>query len=168
MFWDGPVLELRLSSDGDLSGWLIVSIISVLIVIRLVSIGQMIAASKRIVISARFVDRITEVLSLIVCQKRVLLKVLESILLDILKRKMSLILNAQLLIALCAIIIILVWCVFVIRVILLKGLAGCLVYGFELLAGRRMLFEKVLFETLVLFAHVIIWSSLWKNWFDLF
>ncbi len=160
MFWDGPVLELRLSSDGDVSGWLIVSIISVLIVIRFVLIGQMIAASKRIVISARLVDPIAEVLSLIVCQKRILLEVLKSVLLNILKRKMSLILNAQLLITMCAIIVISVWCVFVVRVILLKGLAGCLVYGFELLTGRRMLFEKVLFETLVLLAHVIIWSSL--------
>jgi hypothetical protein len=99
---------LRLGSDGDLSGWLIVSIILVLIVVRFVSIGQMIAASKRILISARFVDPITEVLSVIVCQKRVLLKVLKSVLLNILKRKMSLIFNAQLLIAMCAIVVILV------------------------------------------------------------
>ena len=160
MFWDGPVLELRLSSDGDLSGRLIVGMVSVLIVVRFVSVRQMIAASKRILISARFVDPITEVLSVIVCQKRVLLKVLKSVLLDILKGKMSLILNAQLLIVICAIVVILVWCIFVIRVILFKRLAGCLVYGFKLLTGRRMLLEKVLFETLVLFAHVIIWSSL--------
>jgi hypothetical protein len=82
--------------------------VSVLIVVRFVSVRQMIAASKRILISARFVDPITEVLSVIVCQKRVLLKVLKSVLLDILKGKMSLILNAQLLIVICAIVVILV------------------------------------------------------------
>ena len=148
MFWDGPVLELRLCSDGDLSGWLIVGIIPVLIIIRIVWIGQMIAAWMKILICGRFVETIAEVLSLIVGKKGILLKVLESGLLDFFKRKMSLILNAQLLIAMCAVSVISVWCVLVVRVIVLKRLAGCLMAGFGLLAGRRMMLEKVLFETL--------------------
>ncbi len=164
MFWDGLVLELRLCSDGYLSGRLIVGIILVLIIIRIVSIGQMIAAWMKILIC----ETITEVLSLIVGKKGILFKVLEGGLLNFFKRKMSLILNAQLLIPMCAVSVISVWCVFVVRVILLKGLAGCFMGDFRLLAGRRMLLEKVLFETLVLFAHVIIWSSILKNWFDLF
>jgi len=98
------------------------------------------------------------ILVLLVGQKRVVLELLESALLDLLKRIMRLVLYPQVLITRLPIQIPSIRSILTVGVVSLVGPIRCLLIAIGL---KRMLPEKILLKSLVLFAH----SLQYKNTF---